>query len=190
LLNEVIIERGVEKADQILNELKVGIIKAFGQTPGSVQQADGLDAALCILDRKSNKLEYAGAYNPLYVVRKGISNEFSTENPRFKIHGDDLLEIKGDRLAISFDYDREGSFSRHEIQLQPGDMLYTCSDGFQDQFGGPRGKKFSAKRLRNLILSIHGKTMAEQKETLTKTIESWRSDKEQIDDILMIGVRV
>ena len=190
LLNEVVIERGIDKADQILNELKISIIKAFGQSSGSIQQADGLDAAICILDKNLNKLEFAGAFNPLYIVRKGISKEFKITDPKFIIHGDDLLEIKGDRRPISFDYNREGSFDGHEIQLQHGDMLYTCSDGFQDQFGGEKGKKFSAKRLRNLMLSMRQKSMSEQKDTVTQTIETWRSDKDQVDDMLMIGVRV
>ncbi|PCJ81845.1 MAG: serine/threonine-protein kinase PknK [Flavobacteriales bacterium] len=190
LLNEVIIEKGVEEADQILNELRAGIIKAFGQTSGSFQQTDGLDAALCILHKKKNTLEFAGAFNPLYVVRKGISKAFSTEDPRFRFYGNDLLEIKGDKQSIAFDYNGGGPFLKHELQLQRGDMLYSFSDGFQDQFGGEKGKKFSAKRLKELVLSIRQKPVAEQKETLTQTIESWRSDINQVDDILMIGVRI
>ena len=119
-------------------------------------------------------MEFAGANNPLWIIR---DNE--------------LIEIKGNRFPIGVYFD-EGlqKFTNHEWELQRGDIVYIFSDGYADQFGGPNGKKFKYKPLQKIILDNHKKNLAEQKEILDKAFEDWRGDLEQIDDVLIIGIRI
>ena len=118
-------------------------------------------------------LEYSGAYNPLYIVR---DNE--------------ILITKGDKFAIGSFNPYTKSYTTHKIPLQKGDVIYVFSDGYADQFGGAKGKKFRYKNFRELLVGMQDKEMYEQKELLDSTIESWRGDLEQVDDILVIGIRV
>ncbi len=136
-----------------------------------------MDAALCNLELHEHsgsgvKLQYAGANNPLFIVRKG-----------------ELMETKADKQPIGI-IDELKPFTNHTIELQKGDIIYIFSDGFSDQFGGSKNKKFTTKRLKQLFLSIQDKRMPEQKEILYKTLEDWKGVEEQLDDILIIGVRV
>ena len=143
--------------------------------------------ALCVFQRDKDNglvnLNYAGAYNPLYIIRNG-KNRHGIEN----LEG--LEEIKPDKRPVGFYPGEQKPFTNHEIQLHKGDTIYISSDGYQDQFGGPRGKKFMSKRCRQLFLDIQEMSMEEQKEQLNKTIEDWKGNKEQVDDILVIGVRI
>ena len=118
-------------------------------------------------------VQYAGAYNPLYLIRES-----------------ELQQIKADKQPVGFHFGKQQPFTNHEIQLQKGDTIYIFSDGYQDQFGGPRGKKFMSKRLRQLFLDIQEMSMEEQKEYLNKTVEDWKEGREQVDDILVIGIRI
>ena len=205
LLNEIIIDKGITSADEILNELKSHIIKALGQTGATGEARDGMDAALCIWYKDTNKLEYAGANNPLCLIRnvetRNVETRSASSPPATHNTNPQLIEIKPDKQPIGYEEDKEAPFTKHEIQLQKGDTIYTFSDGYKDQFGGPNdpkgtssygaGKKFSYKRFKELLLSIQDKSMQEQKEILDKTIEDWKGDKEeQIDDICIIGVRI
>ena len=134
-----------------------------------------MDIALCALEMKNGKgkLDYAGANNSLYFIRNG-----------------ELHETKPDKQPIGA-YDHRQSFTNHTTELQKDDTIYVFSDGYPDQFGGPKGKKFKYRKLRELLLSIQDKTMNEQKEILDHTIEDWMGDEhEQIDDICIIGVRI
>ena len=117
-------------------------------------------------------LQYAGANNPLFIVRKG-----------------ELMETNADKQPIGI-VDNLKPFTNHIIELQKGDIIYIFSDGFSDQFGGSKNKKFTTKRLKQLFLNIQDKSMPEQKEILDKTLEDWKGNEEQLDDILVIGVRV
>ena len=109
-----------------------------------------------------------------------------------KIRNDkyELIEFRADKQPVGYYPGEQKSFTNHEIQLKKGDTIYIFSDGYQDQFGGPKGKKFMSKQFRQLFLDIQEMNMEEQKEHLDKTIESWKGDKEQVDDILIIGVRI
>ena len=119
-------------------------------------------------------MEYAGAYNPLYIIRNGI-----------------LIEIQPDKIPIGTYLDGElKNYTNHEIQLQEGDAIYIFTDGFADQFGGGKGKKFKYKALQQLLISIQDKSMMEQKNILTKRLNDWKGNLEQVDDILLMGVRV
>lgn len=181
LLDEIVIENGVTEPDRILNQLREHIIKALGQEGVTGEQQDGMDIALCninVVNGHARLLQFAGAYNPLWLVRKG-----------------ELIEIKADKQPIGI-YQKMEKFTKHEIALQKGDMLYTFSDGYADQFGGDakseygKGQKFMKGKFKKLLLSIHDKPMEQQKQILDKTIEKWRGNIEQGDDICVMGVKV
>jgi len=172
LLNETIVEGGIYEADKILNKLREGIVKALGQTGEEGATKDGMDIALCVW-KKPDLLQFSGANNPLWLIR----------NNTFQI-------VRADRQPIGFHTEEVKPFTQHEIQLQQGDTVYIFSDGFQDQFGGPKGKKFMAKNFQTILLEIQDKSMSEQKEILNQTIDDWKKDYEQIDDICVFGVRV
>jgi serine phosphatase RsbU (regulator of sigma subunit) len=135
---------------------------------------DGMDMTLVCYDRKEKILEFSGAYNPIYLIRDG-----------------ELTETKGDRFTIgrSVTDVQEKKFTNHIIKIKEGDTIYLFSDGYADQFGGVFRKKFKSAPMKELFLKIQNKKMEEQKSILDSTIETWRGDIEQIDDILIIGRR-
>ena len=134
-----------------------------------------MDIALCAIDFKKMELQYAGANNPVYIIR---NSEF--------------IELKADKQAIGSDSidAEEKIFTNQVVQLQKGDSIYLFTDGYADQFGGPNGKKFKYKMFRNILLEIESHKMSEQKELLNKHFEHWRGGLELVDDILVIGIRV
>jgi len=205
LINEAVVDKGISQPNEILHDVRKGIIKSLKQTEKG--QKDGMDAAFCCLissptseatvrsnDRGNPThkytLQYAGANNPLFIIRKGAkSSEIYKEALPFK-EGLGGAVIKPDKQPIGYLTAEQKPFTHHEIQLQTGDTIYIFSDGYVDQFGGPQNKKFMIKRFRELLLSIQEKSMNEQKEILDKNIEDWRGNKDQVDDILVIGVRI
>ncbi len=156
---------------EMLDKLNDGVLEFFRQQ-GSSNIKDGMDIALCALDRSKMKLEFSGANNSAYLIRNG-----------------EIKELKADKQPIG-EYLTRKDFTNNEIALVKGDTIYSFSDGYPDQFGGPKGKKFKYSQLENLLLSIQNKTMAEQKEILNDTIEKWKGSLEQVDDICVFGVRV
>lgn len=174
LLSQAVNNLGLTRPSLILNALNKGVTSMLHQKHETSANKDGMDIALCSIDRKNNVLEFAGAYNSMYLVREGK-----------------LTEIKGDKFPVGMFVD-EGSklFNNHEIILQPGDTIYIFSDGYADQFGGEKGKKFKYKQFQELLLSIQSRSMDKQKQVLDETIERWRGNLEQVDDILVIGFRV
>lgn len=131
-----------------------------------------INMALLVIDFKNMKAQFSGAYNPLYLYR---NNE--------------LLETKATRNPIGV-YIKEKPFEQTQIELQKGDVLYMFSDGFPDQFGGEKEKKYSTKRFKQLLVDIHTQPMADQKEFLNKEILDWRGEVEQIDDVIILGIRI
>ena len=170
LLNEAVVEKGITQPNKIFYEVRKGFIKALKQT-GEYGQKDGMDAALIAWD-KNNSLQIAAGYNPVFIIRK-----------------DDIQEIEPDRQPVGFLTGKQKDFTHHEVKLEKGDSVYLFSDGYIDQFGGPRGKKFMMRNFKKLLLSIQDKAMNEQKTILENTINEWRGDDEQIDDILVMGVQ-
>ena len=189
-LNEIVGEGGETNAGNILNQLRSKILKSLKQK-GDEQRKDGMDIALCVLNKKSNVLQFAGAYNPLLVIRK---NDKMLEGYEKMIEGEDynLFEFKADKMPIGKHIHDQKEFSTIEVQLQKGDVIYTFTDGFQDQFGGENGKKYMIKRMKNYILSIQDVTMEEQKELLNKEFEQWMQvgNTKQIDDVCIVGVKI
>lgn len=172
-LNEIIVENGITKADQVLNRLREKIINALEQKGSIVKQKDGMDIALCVWDKKSNELEFAGANNPCWIIRNG-----------------EIIELKPDKMPIGAYTEALKPFSSSLLKLEKGDSIYTFSDGYADQFGGSKGKKFKYSQLKGLLLSIRTEPMNKQKETLDNMNEAWKGNLEQVDDICVVGVRV
>jgi len=171
-LNEIVIENKIFNAATILNKLREKIISALEQK-GEEQRKDGMDIALCVWNKLNNTLEFAGANNGLVVIRNGA-----------------ITEIKPDKMPIGTYIGDDKLFTGHTMQLQAGDCLYMTTDGFPDQFGGPKGKKYKYRQLEDLLVSFGDKTMKEQSDVLNKEFETWKGKHEQIDDVCVIGIRV
>jgi len=174
-LHEAMSEAKEYTAAAILDGLNRGVINTFSQGNEESDVKDGMDAAMCVVDYKTKTIQFAGAYNPLYIIRSGSQ---------------EIEQIKGDKFPIGPFIGGIQNFQNHTIQLEAGDTVYVFSDGYADQFGGEKGKKFRYKNFRELLLGMQDKEMYEQKELLDTTIESWRGELEQVDDILVIGIRV
>lgn len=180
----------------ILNELRKRIKEAMQQTGNIDDTHDGMDMALCMVDYLENKLIYAGANNPLYIINLKPGRPLMEESPderKFVLSENEkasLLEIKADRMPIGFHLNEE-PFTNHEFDLRDVDYLYMFSDGYTDQIGGRKNTKFRQRRFKKLLLDIAGEPMEKQKEILRSTFEKWKSPEiGQIDDILILGMRV
>jgi len=172
-LNEIISKQTELHTDEMLGELRSHIVKNLHQTGKEGESQDGMDLALYIADLKNMKLEFSGANNSLFIFRNG-----------------EMIEKKADKMPIGIHTRIEEDFTRHNLDLHEGDMIYTFSDGYPDQFGGPNQKKFMIKKFKMLLNDINQKSMEEQKSILENTLEDWMSETDQVDDILVIGVRV
>jgi serine phosphatase RsbU (regulator of sigma subunit) len=171
-LNEIIGRGCIPNAGSILNQLRERVMKALHQTGQREEQKDGMDISLCLIEPERSMLQFSGANNPFYLVRKK-----------------QLIEIKGDRMPIGIHITTERSFSNHTIELQDKDMIYLITDGYPDQFGGHEEKKFKYKPFKSLLASIADKPMNEQQEILKRTLLEWKGNARQVDDILIMGVR-
>jgi ligand-binding sensor domain-containing protein/serine phosphatase RsbU (regulator of sigma subunit) len=174
LLDRAVSEQNITRPAHILDELNRSITDTLRQKDLEDNTVrDGMDIALCSFDKRTGSIEFAGAYNPLWLIRDN-----------------QLTEVKADKFPIG--NSRSGDtkrFTNHDITLRKGDTLYIFSDGYSDQFGGPHGKKFKSSALKSLLLNAQHLSMDEQKELLDNAIEDWRGDHEQVDDILVIGIR-
>ena len=155
----------------VLNELRKHIIHTLKQDTQKITTMDGLDIALCVIDTDNHEIQFAGANNPLYVV-----------------HNSELIEYRSDKMPIGYALEYH-EFTNKTIELVRGDTFYIFSDGYMDQFGGEKNKKFKPQRFQNLIKEIHDKPMEEQREILYMTLEEWKGDQDQVDDIIIIGFR-
>lgn len=176
-LNDIVAKSEITRADEALNKLREQIKKALHQkgTPG--ERKDGMDIAFCAINTKTNHLQFAGAYNPLYVIRN--------QNNETK-----LIELKADKQPIAI-YFKEKPFKNHEFDLRCGDTLYMFSDGFVDQHGGDKKRKFLKKNFKKLLLSIQNKPMQEQKSILDQTMNQWIGNNyKQVDDMLVLGIKI
>ena len=176
LLNITSLEKAIEtftKPSDILNATREIIIDRLKRDGSEEGGKDGMDCSLCVYDFKNMKLHIASAHNPVWIIR-----------------GSEIIEIKPDKMPVG-KHDRDTiSFNQQEIDLQTGDVVYTLTDGFPDQFGGEKGKKFMNKNLRDLLSKNSHLTMQEQKQFLEKTFADWIGNFEQVDDVTIIGVRI
>lgn len=168
-LNQIISENIQISASEILESLRKKIIEIFTQS--GQPNKNGLDIALCSYNVKTNVLQYSGAYNSMFLLR---NNE--------------LTEYKATRIPIGF-YFADKEFKNYEIQLKQNDIIYLFTDGFKDQIGGPDNKKFTSKKLKELILENHKIPFDKQKNIIEKTFEDWLAGNEQFDDVSMFAVK-
>ena len=172
-LNEIVTKNHEVAANEILNKLRVSVKNTLSQSGAENDTKDGMDMALCVIDYDTMIMQFAGAYNPLYLIRDK-----------------ELIQYKADRMPIGSHLVEKESFTNHTIQLIKDDVFYLFSDGYIDQFGGVKESKFSSKAFRKLLLSVHEKTMPEQKTILEQNFNIWKGELNQIDDVLVIGGRI
>ncbi len=172
ILNELIIEKEISTPDQILNEARKEIIRSLNPEGGD-ESKDGMDCILCAIDLKKNKMQYACANNYFLLVRNK-----------------ELIISATDKMPVGLSHDNEKSFTLHEMELCKNDTLYLITDGFPDQFGGPKGKKFKHKQMQELILRTNDMSAEDQKAELNRTFEKWKGDLEQVDDVCVVGIKI
>lgn len=175
-LNEIVNKRGITTPGLILSELRHLVISTLKQSSNQGENKDGMDIALVAFDTQTKSLEFAGANNPLWI--------FTTDKDEKK-----LVQIKGDKRPIGYFQGRGLPFTNHSVEYKPGDVAYLFTDGFADQFGGDAGKKFKYKKMQETILGIQNETFSSQKEILDRIFEQWKGPLEQVDDMLVIGVK-
>lgn len=173
LLKDAFQNSGYSAPSEIMDKLNEGVASTLHVGQSEKQTKDGMDMTLCALNYQKLELQFAAAFNPLYLVRNG-----------------ELIQYKADKFPVGAFIGETRKFSNNTIQLQKGDMVYIFSDGYADQFGGPKGKKFMAGTFRNLLLEVSALAPAQQKQKLDETIEMWRGSLEQVDDILIIGIKI
>ncbi|MFZ0473830.1 MAG: SpoIIE family protein phosphatase [Bacteroidales bacterium] len=172
LLQKIINEMKVDESDGILLTLNRELESAFfKEEDGKALIKDGVEMSICVIDRKSMQMEFSGAFLPVYIVRN-----------------DKLIEIKGDKQNVVQSVPGV-TFNRSSFTLQKGDILYLFSDGYADQFGGPDNKKFMYRRLRHILLTISKYPLGDQQRILDETITTWMREFEQIDDMMILGIR-
>jgi len=190
VLNQVVIENNIYDSAEILNQVRSNLLKQLQQKGQEAVSRDGMDMALCVWDKTKNTLQYSGANSSLYMVRKNI-NSSATPNLKMRVHGNDMLELLPDKQPIGYQEGRmETAFTLHTLNLQKGDCIYITSDGYQDQFGGEKNKKFTSKALRNLLVSVSNQPVIEQRNILDTTIEKWKDVYAQTDDICVMGIKI
>ena len=173
LLNQIVNEKNIIEPAKILDALNKGINHALNQTRTDSESRDGMDLAVCSIDFKNMELQYSGAFRPLYFFRKG-----------------QLTETKANKFAVGgSEYDGPKIFTNHVFQLQKGDTIYLSSDGYADQFN-VSGTKLMTRKFKELLLEIQAKPMKEQKEHLKTFVQNWKTNLEQTDDILVIGLKI
>lgn len=172
-LNQAVKEHESTEPARILEDLNKISSETLNKGAENNSVRDGMDLALCALKRDNMELEFAGANNPLYIIRDG-----------------NLIHIRPDKFAIGAFEPGSKKYTNHKVKLQKNDVVYVFSDGFADQFGGHKGKKFMYKQFKDLLKSIANLPLDEQRAKLEQTIEKWRGSFEQVDDILVIGVKI
>ena len=170
MFRQIVCTKKIYTPGKILDEMNKSFDVVFDTTE-EMSLRDGMDLTICAMNTKTNMLEFAGAFNPLYVIRNR-----------------EIIEIKGDKTLVGpyMGFDR-APFTNHEFQLESRDQIYMFSDGYADQFGGPEGKKFKYRRFRHLLLSLCDQPLSRQHDILENSMNDWKGDMEQVDDILVIG---
>ncbi len=176
-LNEAVSERKLTDPADILNHARQRIISSLSKDGSLEGGKDGMDCSVIVFDFKKKKMFYAGANNPVWVARKNKEGVV------------ELLELKPDRMPVG-KHDKDSiSFTTREVELHKDDMIFALTDGVPDQFGGPKGKKFSYRKLKELLIANSGKPLPEQRQALQHAVDVWKRDLEQVDDMLLMGIR-
>ncbi len=172
LLDEIVRNYQITTAGQVLDNLRYAIKTSLNQNDANDVNKDGMDIALCVINLETNELQYAGAYNPLYIIR---NTEF--------------IELKADRQPIAVHIE-EKQFTNHTLNLQQNDILYLFSDGYSDQFNELTNKKFTTRRFKKVLTDIANNSLSKQKQILEQNLNQWLGNTKQIDDILVMGVKI
>ncbi len=174
MLNNIVNVNNEQKAGKVLDELNKNVYESLNKQIDNVTLQDGMDMSLCVIDLIKKKVNFSGAKNPLVLIRDG-----------------EYIEIPANRFSIgSFKYDFKTFFSEYEFEIKKNDQIYLFSDGYADQFGGPHKKKFKKKKFRDLLLRISQLPIDEQEEELRRTFNEWKGDEPQVDDVLVIGIKL
>jgi len=191
-LNDIVHKEQITTASEVLNRLRESVIAALKQKGESGGQKDGMDMGLCVINTETYQMQFAGSYNPCWIVKnlnypderliEHNFNDGSTVNCS-------IIQLKPDKMPIAIHKHME-PYTNQLVKLFPGDQIYLLSDGFEDQFGGPDGKKFMVKNLREFIVANSYLPMEEQCELLDTTLEGWKGSMEQVDDITIMGIKV
>ncbi len=197
-LNEIVTTRSLDNSGQILNKLREKIKTSLHQSGKEGEAKDGMDISFFIIDTDTLEMQFSGAFNPLYVVRQkslipdisAIENEGTKACYSQNESSDAILfEIKADRQPIAI-YSYEKDFTTHKFQLQEGDCIYSFTDGYPDQFGGDEGKKLNAKRFKEMFLSFYKQPIKEQEKLVENNFYEWMGNVEQVDDVLLMGLKI
>ncbi len=220
-LNEIMAAKESPSPGEVLTDLRERVVSELRSGDSEEGAKDGMDAAIVKIpitkaqNEEPKRIEFAGANNPLYVVKEGIGEEPPSINyvgpsvgathvsPKqttvsplqenrmrpFK-RSTDGVEVKGDKMAVGYEPDAAEAFTTAELEVPPGAMLYMSSDGYADQFGGPKGKKFRYSPFKELLASIHTMAPEEQKQELDRVFEEWKGGQEQVDDVCVVGIRI
>ena len=185
-LNRSIHEFELRLPDEIMNKTRELVIETFAKSEDYVD--DGMDIALCVINRGKRTIQFTGANNPLWIVKEKLDK---TIDSRRVTEGSNalLFEISGDKQPVG-KYPKMDNFTRHEIRYSEGDRIYLCSDGFADQFGGMDGKKFRSSAMKNIVLEIHSNEMGEQFSRLLNEFDSWKGEQDQVDDVCLVGIKL
>ncbi|MES2565779.1 MAG: tetratricopeptide repeat protein [Bacteroidota bacterium] len=184
LLNVTSLEKAIEhhtNPAEILNHTRLTIIERLKKDGSADGGKDGMDCSLLVIDFEKNQLHIAAANNPVWIIRRTVTEA---------LEGTELIEIKPDKMPVGKSERQNESFTLHTIELQKGDSIYALTDGFPDQFGGPRGKKFMSKKLKDLLLANVHLPISQQKELLDTTFKNWVGDLEQVDDVCVVGIKI
>jgi serine phosphatase RsbU (regulator of sigma subunit) len=169
-LNRTVKEFHITEPGKILDKVTELVLETFEKSERNVQ--DGMDISLCCINTVTNEIRWGGAYNPLWYTRNG-----------------EMHELEADKQPIG-KYDNPKPFYTHSIKLEKGNTLYFFTDGYADQFGGPKGKKFKYRQLQEILLANSTGSMEEQKALLEGRLDEWKGDLDQVDDILIVGIKM
>ncbi len=172
-LNDILIMNTAVNANEILFQLREMVMKLLKQQREDSEAADGMDVSLVIINKKKNQIQFCGANNPLYLIRDNK-----------------ILVYKGDRMPIGIHFNFDQPFTNHLIDIKKGDIYYLFTDGYADQFGGVHNKKLRYNQFQEILLNIHKKSFREQNQQLIRTLDQWKGNNEQVDDILILGFRI
>ena len=172
-LNEIVHRSVVCTTNELLDRLSSNVIRTLHQSQNNSHTRDGMEVALCRFDLKNKRLQFAGAFRPMFMIRENL-----------------LHHITGDNMPIGIYDDEERKFTSNDITLKKDDIIYLFTDGYVDQIGGADRKTFKTNRFKELLLDIFRLPMTEQKQVLERKIEEWKREFEQIDDILVLGIKI